>query len=261
MIDSHSHLDRLECDTDEALVRARDAGVRGVLCPGVERESYEAVRLIAARHADVWHAAGIHPDAVAEDETASLDAWLGARISEGIVALGETGLDWFRDAADDTGLQQRQIDSFAIHLKLGVQHDLPIIVHTRSAGQKTLDVIEESGRGSRGVIHCFTEDRAFAERAVDLGYMISFSGIVTFKSAQSLREVAATVPQDKLLVETDAPWLAPVPRRGKANEPAYVAHTLNCVAECRDMEPQELADLSTANFFSLFPRAGQISHS
>jgi TatD DNase family protein len=165
------------------------------------------------------------------------------------VALGETGLDY--SPAADARWHAAQRDCFALHLEVGRRHDLPVIVHTRAALDDTLDVLR-AHRGARGVIHCFTEDEAAARAFVELGFMVSFSGIVTFRNADPLRAVAARVPADMLLVETDAPFLSPVPVRGKPNQPAHVAHVAACLAAVRGCSEAAIADCTSANFARLF---------
>jgi TatD DNase family protein len=169
------------------------------------------------------------------------------------VGIGETGLDFYYDHSD----RARQAESFRAHCVAGRETGLPVIVHTRNADAETAAILkEESGAGAlRGVIHCFSATREFATTALDLGFYISLSGIVTFKSAEDIRQTAKSVPADRLLIETDAPYLAPVPKRGKTNEPAYVAYTAAHVADLRGMALEDLADLTTANFYRLFDRA------
>ena len=169
-----------------------------------------------------------------------------------MVAIGETGLDFYRDDCD----ARTQTERFARHIRAARRAKKPLIVHTRDAAKETLDLLQsEEASQSGGVMHCFAEDWATAKGALDLGFYISFSGIVTFKNAQEIRDVARKVPLDKILVETDAPYLAPVPFRGKRNEPAFVRHTAECIAELRGLDLPELAELTTENFFRLFNSA------
>ncbi len=222
-----------------------------MLCVCISEANKQAVLDIAAKHDDIFASVGVHPSDVSEAVVGvdELKQWAAA---SKVVALGESGLDYYytKDSAD----WQKQ--SFANHLRAGADLDLPVIVHTREAKQDTLALIREYGSTSRaGVLHCFTEDWAMAEQALELGYYISFSGIVTFKNAEALRDVAKRVPLERLLVETDSPYLAPVPHRGKANEPKYVLEVAQFIADLRGLELQALAEASTENFYRLFDRA------
>ncbi|MEM7218909.1 MAG: TatD family hydrolase [Pseudomonadota bacterium] len=250
VIDSHCHLNYLD-DPDAALTAARDRGVVGFLCIGVDRAGHEAVLGLAARHADVWASIGIHPDSAADFD--HCDDWLPAALDgDRVVAVGETGLDYYRDPS--AAERARQRDSFAWHLGIAAERDLPVVVHTRGAETDTIDLIR-AAPDTVGVLHCFTESWELARAALERGYYVSMSGIVTFKNAASVRDVAARVPLDRLLVETDCPWLAPVPNRGKTNQPAYVVDTLQFVAELRGLSAEALAARTSANFRALFPRA------
>jgi TatD DNase family protein len=251
LIDSHCHLIYLD-DVDARLAAARAAGVGGFLSIGVKSDEHTKVRSIAARHPDVWITAGIHPDGVAEGDDLG---WIErAAAAHEIVGVGETGLDYYRlDPADDTQ-RARQRERFRGHLEIATAAQLPVVVHTRAAADDTLAAMRDV-RSAIGVMHCFTEPWSVASAALDLGYYISISGIVTFKNAETIRDVARRVPSDRLLVETDSPWLAPVPKRGKPNEPAFVAHTAKFVAALRGVTDDALAATTTANFFRLFSRA------
>ncbi len=244
LIDSHCHLNYLE-DSSDALQRARDAGISTCLCISVDAAGFPQVRGLAETHHDVWATAGVHPDAAAEDL-----AWIEPELAHPrIVAVGETGLDYLH--ADNAAQRSRQKQAFSHQLALALKYDLPVIVHTRGAESDTLDLIRQYP-GVRGVLHCFTESWDMASAALDLGFYISISGIVTFKNAENVREVAAQIPKDRLLVETDAPWLAPVPKRGKTNEPSFVAHTAEFLAELRAVPLATLAAQTSANFTALF---------
>jgi TatD DNase family protein len=247
LFDTHCHLDRQSFDegADAVLERARAAGVSRVLCVGVggREQARHAVEL-AERRADVLCSAGVHPH-----DAASLDAELEAELAElverpSVAAVGEVGLDFHYDHSP----RPLQAEVFRRFIALAKRVNKPIIVHTRSAPQETLEILSgESARDVGGVIHCFSEDRAFAERALDLDFDLSFSGIVTFKNARSIQEVAAWAPEDRILIETDSPYLAPVPFRGKKCEPAFVAHTATKVAELRGVSLSRLAEATTAN--------------
>jgi TatD DNase family protein len=244
LIDSHCHLNYLD-DPQEAIGRAREAGVTACLCISVDEAGFSAVKSLASRHADIWATAGVHPDA-AEDNL----EWIEAELAhERVVAVGETGLDYLH--ADDASAQARQREAFALQLDLAIRHDMPVVVHTRQAEKDTLDLLQ-AHRGVKGVLHCFTESWSMAKEALDQGFYVSISGIVTFKNAANVRDVAAKVPADRLLIETDSPWLAPVPKRGKTNEPAYVAHTAEFLAELRQTPVETLRQETADNFIRLF---------
>ena len=248
LVDSHCHLNYLD-DCDARLDAARARGVGAFLCIGVNADTREAVAAIAARHADVWQTQGVHPDSAAEAQ--DLD-WLdGALRAPRIVAVGETGLDYFRLATGDEHARARQRESFGRQLDLAAAHRLPVVVHSRAAEADTLDLLE-SHRDVRGVLHCFTESWTLARGAMDLGWFVSISGIVTFRNADNVRDVARRLPADRILVETDCPWLAPVPHRGRRNEPAFVADTAAFLAQLRRVDPERFAEETTANFASLF---------
>ena len=244
LIDSHCHLNYLD-DPEEAIDRARDAGVTTCLCISVDEAGFPAVKSLATRHADIWATAGVHPDAA----DGNLE-WIEPELAhERVVAVGETGLDYLH--ADDPGTKARQREAFALQLDLGVRHDMPVVVHTRQAEKDTLDLLQAHA-GVKGVLHCFTESWSMAKQALDQGFYVSISGIVTFKNAANVRDVAAKVPADRLLIETDSPWLAPVPKRGKTNEPAYVAHTAEFLAELRHTPVEKLRQETADNFVRLF---------
>jgi TatD DNase family protein len=262
LIDSHCHLDHLDLSAhgdslDAALQAARSEGVSGFLCVGAEPAELEGVLAIARARDDVWASAGVHPLAV-DGDVAQRRRVAAVLDDPAVVAIGETGLDHFRD--DDSGpdLREAQRESFAWHLEEGGRRGLPVIVHTREARKETLACIRDHGStASAGVLHCFAEDRDTAVAAMDLGYSISISGIVTFRSADALRDVVRRLPLDRLLVETDSPWLSPSPWRGRPNEPARVRRVAECVAEVRGMSLEALAEATTANFHRLFPRTLQ----
>ncbi|MEM8768465.1 MAG: TatD family hydrolase [Pseudomonadota bacterium] len=246
LVDSHCHLNYLE-DPVARLAEARAAGVDRVLCIGVDEAHIEAVLALAAAERDVWASVGQHPEAA--DGPLSWIEPLLARPR--VVAVGETGLDYHHVFEADARARQRE--SFRHQLELAERHKLPVIVHTRSAEDDTLALLREFPEVV-GVLHCFTESWAMAQAALDLGYYISISGIVTFRNGENVREVARQVPADRLLVETDAPWLAPVPHRGKANAPAYVRDTAEFLAELRGVALNELAATTARNFHRLFAR-------
>jgi TatD DNase family protein len=247
LIDTHCHLDPqyFPEGADETLSRARSAGVTGFVCIGVgSLEQTEAALGLAARRPDVWATVGVHPhDAATCDQalTAKLRSLAGA---ERVVAVGEIGLDFHYDHSP----RDKQAEVFRQLIQLARELKKPIVVHTRSAPNETLQILsDEKAADVGGIIHCFSEDKAFAARALDLGFDLSFSGIVTFKRALDIQEVAAWAPQDRILVETDSPYLAPVPVRGKRCEPAYVLHTARFVAGLRGVPVEELAEQTSQN--------------
>jgi TatD DNase family protein len=247
LIDTHCHLDSeyFPEGEDETLARARSAGVTGFVCVGVgSLPQTQAALAIAARRPDVWATVGVHPH-----DAASCDAQLEAELARlatapRVVAVGEIGLDFHYDHSPRE--QQQQV--FRRFIQLARELKKPIVVHTRTAPEQTLQILlEENARDVGGLIHCFSENKAFATRALDLDFDLSFSGIVTFKSAVDIQEVAAWAPADRILVETDSPYLAPIPLRGKRCEPAYVLHTARFVAGLRGMPLEELAAVTSQN--------------
>lgn len=254
LIDSHCHLNYPGLVEDEAgvLARARARGVRGFLNISTRRSEWRDVVAAAERHRDVWAAIGIHPHEADAHPDLGTDAIVEATAHPKVVAIGECGLDYHYDKSD----RAAQRDRFRAHIAAARETGLPLVIHTRDAEADTAAILrEESGVG--GVLHCFTGTRWLAEQGLDLGYYVSLSGIVTFKNAKDLQEVARIVPDDRLLVETDAPFLAPVPNRGKTCEPAFVADTAAFLADLRGVAPEALAEQTTANFYRLFNRAAQ----
>ena len=255
LVDSHCHIDfpDLVDDFPGVLSRAHDSGVGHLLCVSVNLQDFPAMLQLADRSANISASVGVHPNTPLEvTEEPSVDTLVALADNPKIVAIGETGLDYYRTSCD----VDRQRERFARHIRAARCVQKPLIVHTRSAAGETIELMRsEEARGAGGVMHCFGEDWDTAKAALDEGFYISFSGIVTFKNAQTLRDVAKKVPLDRILVETDAPYLAPVPFRGKTNEPAYVKHTAECLAEIRQMDLDSFADLTTENFFRLFDSA------
>jgi len=255
LIDSHCHLDFPELTSDESgvLARARTAGVGGMLTIGTRLDQFERVRAIAERHDNVWCSVGVHPHEAKEEGQRTPDRLIEATRHPKVVGIGETGLDFYYEHSP----REEQAESFRAHMAASRETGLPLIVHTRNADAETGDMLEEEyGKGAfPGLIHCFSSGRAVAERALALGLYISISGIVTFKAAEELRAIVRDVPLDRLLVETDAPYLAPIPKRGKTNEPAFVAHTAAKVAELKGVSLAELEAATTDNFFRLFTKA------
>lgn len=250
LVDSHCHLDFPEFQgREDELVTAMQAnGVGWALVAGVTLERFPGVLALAKRFPRLFAAVGVHPD-TQEGQEADEETLLRLADHPKVVAIGETGLDYYRLEGD----LEWQRDRFRTHIRAARKCRKPLIIHTREAAADTLRILEEEAAGEvGGVFHCFTENRAVAEAALALGFHISISGIVTFKNALQIKEVATLVPLDRLLVETDAPYLAPVPYRGKLNHPALVRHVAEEVAKLRGIRIEDLADATTSNFFRLF---------
>ena len=223
-----------------------------MLCVCVELESFKEVRQAALAHDNVFASLGVHPNADDGARDPTLDELLTFGSDPLVVAIGETGLDYFRSEGDLDWQRER----FRRHIRAARVLKKPLIIHTREAASDVIKILrEERAQDVGGVMHCFVDDLKTARDAMSLGFYISISGIVTFKSAQDLRDVAVQIPLDRLLVETDSPWLAPVPHRGKQNEPAYVTHTASYLAELRGISPATLAEATSENFFRLFTAA------
>lgn len=256
LIDSHCHLDMLTLvkngeSVDSILATAHDNGVTHFLCVCVNFEDLPNMLRTIDDHANVFASAGVHPSATPPREPEQQDIE-DAASGRNVVAVGETGLDFYYDTVS----REVQEERFRRHVRAAVKLGKPLIVHTRDARDKTLRILREEGaQQCGGVLHCFTETWEMAEAALELGFYISISGIVTFRNADALRDVARRVPLDRLLVETDSPYLAPVPMRGKENQPAYVKHVAECVAKERGISMEALAAATTENFFRLFSTA------
>jgi TatD DNase family protein len=253
-VDSHCHLSFPELATQLPAIRAAmaEAGVDRALCICTTLEEFDAVHALATAHENFWCSAGVHPDneGVAEPSVADLVALAGR---PRVVALGETGLDYYRLGERSVADMQWQRDRFAVHIEAARTTGLPLIIHTRSASDDTLAILAgEGGSAVTGVFHCFTETLDVARRALDLGFMISFSGILTFKNAADLREVAAFVPLDRCLIETDSPYLAPAPHRGKTNNPSYVPLVAAQLARQKGCSIEAVAEATSRNFETLF---------
>jgi TatD DNase family protein len=263
MIDSHCHLadEAFDSDRDDVIARARQAGLSGALCILSAGDEAEAARAgdVRARWTSVRFAAGVHPhnaSRFADRPADAADATRAHLIRFDGCAVGEIGLDYHYDFSPPE--TQRQV--FAAQLALARELDRPIIIHTREATEDTFSLLAAAGGPLRGVFHCFTGDDEMARRALDIGFHLSFAGIVSFPKAQALRDTARLVPQDRLLIETDSPYLAPVPHRGKRNEPSFVARVLAVVAEIRGEPPEVVEGYTTRNFEALFgPRKGPTS--
>lgn len=255
LIDSHCHLNYkgLVEDQPAILERARASGVKGFLNISTRESEWGAIVATAHREPDVWATVGIHPHEADGHADLGAAALLAAAEDHKVIGIGETGLDYFYDHSD----REAQRRLFRVHISVARETGLPLIVHTRDAEEDTAAILaEEMGRGAfPALIHCFTASAQFGRAMLDLGLSISLSGIVTFKSARDLQEVARELPRDRLLVETDAPFLAPVPHRGRTCEPAFVADTCDFVARLRGESSEELAAVTGDNFFRLFGKA------
>jgi len=250
VIDSHCHLDFEDFDQDREAVleRMRAAGVHQAICISVNLADFPRVLMLAKSRPGLWATVGVHPD-YQDVEEPSPERLCRLAADPKVLAIGETGLDYFRLKGDLSWQRER----FRCHIQAARQAKLPLVVHTRAASADTIAIMREQGASDcGGVMHCFTEDWDTGRAALDLGFFISFSGIVTFKSATALREVAKKVPLDRILIETDAPYLVPVPHRGQRNEPAMVAATAGFLADLRGLAIDEFAALTTNNCYSLF---------
>ena len=255
LIDSHAHLDypQLAHDLPAVLARAGAAGVSHVITIGVKLSTADAPKKIAESHDNVWCSVGIHPhEAGNEPDACNIEAIRAAADHPKCVAIGEAGLDYFYDY----GRPDQQAASFRAQITVARELELPIIVHSRDADEDIADILEdEMQRGTfTGVMHCFSSGAALAERALAVGFYISFSGILTFKKSTDLQAIAADAPLDRILVETDSPYLAPTPHRGKPNEPAFTAYTLEKLAEIRGLPVAEMADITRRNTQNLFSK-------
>lgn len=254
LIDTHCHLDFPEfAEQQDAVVeRARAAGVARMISISTHASKFAQVKAIAEKYSDVYCTAGVHPHHSGEPDENVQEAWLiDAAKYDKVVGLGETGLDYYYNNSP----VDEQKRNFRTHVRACLATDLPIIVHTRDADEDTELLLREEGQGRlKGLLHCFSSGRKLAEKALDMGFYISFSGIVTFKKSEELREIARDIPLDRILVETDAPFLAPMPHRGKPNEPSFVVHTAQCIADVKNISLEELGNITTANALRLFSR-------
>ena len=255
LVDHHCHLDfpQFADDMDGVVARARDAGVGVMVTISTHIRRFETYKAIAEAHDDIYFSVGTHPHNAHEELDIPVDEIIKLSQHPKCVAVGEAGLDYFYQHSP----REAQAEGFRRHIAAARETGLPLEIHAREADDDTAMILEvEHKKGAfPAVLHCFTGGRDLAIRAVDLGLYVSFSGVVTFKKAENLRELAAELPLDRILVETDAPYLAPVPCRGKTNEPAYVAHTAQVVAEARGMTLEALAEATTENFFRHYSKA------
>jgi TatD DNase family protein len=251
-IDSHCHLNMLADEPggiDAMVTEAQQNGIQHILCIAIDKASCDEVKTIAQRFPQVTASVGIHPN-VDVSEQFTVEELVAEASHPKVIAIGETGLDYFRSEGD----LEWQRDRFRVHIEAAKQTQKPLIIHTREARDDTMTILENEGAESAGgIIHCFTENWETAKRALDIGFYISLSGIVTFKSAKELQEVAKKLPLDRILIETDSPYLAPVPHRGKTNKPVFVKHVAEFLAELRGDTVENIAATTTANFQRLFP--------
>jgi TatD DNase family protein len=254
-VDSHCHLSFPELAGRIEDIRAEmaSAGVDRALCICTTLEEFDQVHALAMRYDNFWCSAGVHPDNEGVREP-SVDDLRALAQHDKVVAIGETGLDYYRLNGRSVADMQWQRERFGVHIAAARATGLPLVVHTRSASQDTLAILREQGAETRGVFHCFTETMAVARAALDLGFYISFSGILTFRNAVELQEVARFVPLERCLIETDSPYLAPVPYRGRTNSPAYVPHVARQLAALKNLAVEQVAQATSRNFEALFER-------
>ncbi len=255
LVDSHCHLDFPDYadDLDDVVAQARLAGVGVIQTVSTRMTTFPKVLAVAKRYDNMYCSVGVHPHNAGDEGDVTSAELVTATEHAEVIGIGETGLDYYyKHSPRDT-----QRASFRSHIAAARESGLPLIVHSRDADEDTAEILrDEAGKGAFfGLIHCFTSGRALAETALELGMSISISGIVTFRNAQALRDIVREIPLDRLLIETDAPFLAPAPNRGRRNEPAYVAHTAAAVADLLDVPPERLAEATTANFHALFREA------
>jgi len=255
LVDSHCHLDRLDLehlggDMDTVMAQAQALGVSRMLCVSINLKAWDDMMAIVDAYPHVFGSVGVHPNE--DEEEPSADDLLSRAQHQKIIAIGETGLDYFRSEGDLDWQRER----FRTHIQVAKQCNKPLIIHSREAQPDTLNIMEQEGaKEPGGIMHCFVDDWDTAQRAIDNNFYISFSGIVTFRSAKTLRDVATKVPLESMLVETDSPYLTPVPYRGKTNQPGYTRHVAECIAELRGISVEEVIEATTRNFDTLFPTA------
>lgn len=255
LVDSHCHLTLLDHaqhgGTEQVLATAKREGVEGFLCVSVDLETAPQIIQLANTHPEICASVGVHPNAAAAIEP-GFDDLVALAADPSVIAIGETGLDYYRSEGD-LGWQRAR---FKTHIAVARALGKPLIIHNREAAEDVLKILRQDGADAvGGVMHCFVDTWDTAVQAMDLGFYISFSGIVTFRNAKSVQEVARRVPLERMLVETDAPFLAPVPHRGKSNQPAYVRHVAECIAELKKIPAEEVFAATTRNFMALFPHA------
>ena len=251
-IDSHCHINFPELNEkiDQVLDNMKNHNISHALCVSVTLDKIDEILSLANKYSNIYASVGVHPD-YEDIEEPDISKLFHYSKEKKIVAIGETGLDYFRLKGDLSWQRER----FRTHIRAAIKSSLPLIIHTRNAQEDTIKIMrEESAHSATGVMHCFTESYQMAKQAVDLGFYISFSGIITFKNAESLRETVKKLPIENILIETDSPYLAPVPNRGKLNEPANVRYVAEKIAELKGMSIEEVAEITTNNFFRLFTK-------
>jgi TatD DNase family protein len=252
IVDSHCHIDRVDLEAfggsvESMLSHAKELSVNQFLCVCIDLEHFDQVHNLALQHSNIYASVGVHPTEITSKEP-SVEKLIELSSSDRVIAIGETGLDYFRVKKDEADWQR---DRFRRHIRASNESEKPLIIHMRDSKEEIIDILQKENAQS-GVMHCFAEDWATAKAALDLGFYISFSGILTFKSAIDLREIAKKVPADRLLVETDSPYLTPAPYRGKPNSPAYTYYVAEKLAEVRNTSIDEIAEATTTNFKNLF---------
>ena len=249
-IDSHCHINfpELNQKIDQVLANMKDNDISHALCVSVTLDKINEILSLTKKYSNVYASVGVHPD-YEDIQEPDIETLFNYSKNEKVVAIGETGLDYFRL----TGDLSWQRDRFRTHIRAAIKSNLPLIIHTRNAQDDTIKIMkEENAKSATGVMHCFTESYEMAKKAIDLGFYISFSGIITFKNAESLRDTVKKIPIENILIETDSPYLAPVPNRGKLNEPANVIYVAEKIAELKGISIEEVAEITTNNFFTLF---------
>lgn len=255
LVDSHCHIPLMDADVNAVLETARENDVAYMLCVAIDLETWPQLVSLTRQHDHLFASVGVHPNTQTDDEP-DVDRLAQLAGDDDVVAIGETGIDYYRSKGD----LEWQRDRFRTHIHAARAAKTPLIIHSRDSGGDTTRILKEEGAiDVGGVMHCFVDDWETAKQAMDLNFYISFSGIVTFKNAREVQEVARQVPLDRLLIETDAPYLAPVPHRGKPNQPAYVKHTAEFLAELRGESYEQIAAETTQNFFRLFNKAKKIN--
>jgi len=251
-IDSHCHINFPELNEkiDQILNNMKNHHISHALCVSVTLDKIDEILSLANKYSNIYASVGVHPD-YENIEEPDIDTLYRYSKEKKVVAIGETGLDYFRLKGDLSWQRER----FRTHIRAAIKSSLPLIVHTRNAQEDTIKIMREEGADSTtGVMHCFTESYEMAKQAIDLGFYISFSGIITFKNAESLRETVKKLPIENILIETDSPYLAPVPNRGKLNEPSNVRYVAEKIAELKGISIEEVAEITTNNFFKLFAK-------
>jgi len=250
LVDSHCHIPMLgkEMDVNQVIADAKALGVEHMLCVSVDLDTYPEILSLAVEHDRIYASVGVHPNTTMQVEV-SQETLIELASNEHVIAIGETGLDYFRSEGD----LEWQRDRFRTHIKAAKSVNKPLIIHTRDVGEDITRILKEEGADEvGGVMHCFVEDWETAQKAMEMNFYISFSGIVTFKNAKEVQEVAKQVPLKRMLVETDSPYLTPMPHRGKPNQPGYTRYVAEFIAELKGISFEQVAEQTTANFFTLF---------